>query len=427
MPVRDDNYGTTRARARAQELVDHHAHEAAQRLAAIVENSDHAIFDLSLDGSITSWNPGAARILGYAAERAIGQPAAHLFASGGDVAVRWILERVRRLRKVEQIEHEWRRADGSVVIVQLTASPERDRDGSVVAACVIAEDVTVRKHAEDALASANHALRAARAELEARVEARTADLSRARRELETLLYVAAHDLKEPLNALLVSSNMLADGYRSALDDKGRGIIDRIVRASTRMSRLLADLLALTRANTFDARVEPVPGSALVTDVLEQFSDAIRTSGARVQVAAGLPLLHVDRTWAAEAISSLISNALKFTRSGAPADVEIGPYDGQHGTGIYVRDRGPGVPPALEEKIFKLFQRGVGREVEGTGAGLAIVREIARRHGGEAFVRQRAGGGAEFVVTFGHHQARTNGHSPAASEASERPDATRARA
>jgi PAS domain S-box-containing protein len=395
--VTDENSSPPRQSAPS---TDAREHEAARRLAAIVEASDSAIFDIDLDGSITSWNPSAARILGYKSASAIGRPAASLFADGGEVAVSWILERVRRYRKVERIEHAWKRADGSLVFVHLTASPERNCDDEVVGACVVAQDVTAQKRGEETLAAANHALRAARAELEARVEARTSDLSRARRELETLLYVAAHDLKEPLNALLVSSNMLADGYRDTLDAKGRGIIDRIVRASSRMSRLLADLLALTRANTFDARVEPVPGASLVADALEPFADAIRASGARVRTAGGLPLLHVHRTWATEAISSLIGNALKFTRDGEPADIEIGPYDGQHGAGIYVRDRGPGVPPSLEEKIFKLFQRGVGREVEGTGAGLAIVREIARRHGGEAFVRPRAGGGAEFIVTFG---------------------------
>ena len=69
-------------------------------------------------------------------------------------------------------------------------------------------------------------------------------------------------------------------------------------------------------------------------------------------------------------------------------------------GIVVRDRGPGVPPEHAERIFQLFQRAVGREVEGTGAGLAIVRQVAERHGGRAWVRPREGGGAEFILTFG---------------------------
>jgi signal transduction histidine kinase len=65
----------------------------------------------------------------------------------------------------------------------------------------------------------------------------------------------------------------------------------------------------------------------------------------------------------------------------------------------VRDRGPGVTPEHAERIFQLFQRAVGREVEGTGAGLAIVRQIAERHGGRSWVEPRPGGGSEFVITF----------------------------
>jgi len=65
----------------------------------------------------------------------------------------------------------------------------------------------------------------------------------------------------------------------------------------------------------------------------------------------------------------------------------------------VRDRGPGIAPEHEERIFQLFQRAVGREIEGTGAGLAIVRQIAERHGGSAWVEAREGGGSEFIITF----------------------------
>jgi signal transduction histidine kinase len=59
-----------------------------------------------------------------------------------------------------------------------------------------------------------------------------------------------------------------------------------------------------------------------------------------------------------------------------------------------------VPQEHAERIFQLFQRAVGRDIEGTGAGLAIVRQIAERHGGNAWVEQRQGGGAEFIITFG---------------------------
>jgi signal transduction histidine kinase len=109
----------------------------------------------------------------------------------------------------------------------------------------------------------------------------------------------------------------------------------------------------------------------------------------------------------EVLFHLIGNALKFTVDGAAPMVEIAAFgttpdpDCREGeAGFVVRDRGPGVPAESRERIFNLFRRAVGRQVPGTGVGLAIVREVAERHRGRAFVRPREGGGSEFIVTFG---------------------------
>jgi signal transduction histidine kinase len=144
---------------------------------------------------------------------------------------------------------------------------------------------------------------------------------------------------------------------------------------------------------------------VVTDVLQQLEARIERTRARVIVAEGLPHLAADKRWVTQAVFNLVANALKFTRDGQAPDVEIvayrpGPRD-PAGEGLVVCDRGPGVPAGYTDRIFQLFQRAVGREVEGTGAGLAIVRQIAERHGGAAWVRPREGGGSEFVVTFGN--------------------------
>jgi signal transduction histidine kinase len=120
----------------------------------------------------------------------------------------------------------------------------------------------------------------------------------------------------------------------------------------------------------------------------------------IKVADDLPQIRIDPFWATQAIFNLISNALKFTREGVPPEIEIASYHGEHGTGVRVLDRGCGVPSEYLENIFGLFKRAVGREIEGTGAGLAIVKEVASRHGGKAWGEQREGGGSIFTITFG---------------------------
>jgi signal transduction histidine kinase len=171
-----------------------------------------------------------------------------------------------------------------------------------------------------------------------------------------------------------------------------------------LNHLLDDILTLSRSQRMGVPTEEVDGETIVVEALKRLEGKINASNARVQVAKNFHGLRVDKTWATQAVYNLIVNALKFTRDGEPPEVEIAPYRPQGRDskviGVVVRDRGPGVAPEHAERIFQLFQRAVGREIEGTGAGLAIVRQIAERHGGSAWVEPRAGGGSEFIITFG---------------------------
>jgi signal transduction histidine kinase len=252
--------------------------------------------------------------------------------------------------------------------------------------------------------AAEAALQRAHDELEDRVLARTAELSKKTRDLETLLCVTSHDLREPLRAIENFSHMVYDRYASQLDDKGKDFLRRVVRGAQRMDRLMADILALSRAQRMDQPSEEVEGERIVEEALRRLGDKIKETGATVRIMTPLPRFQANRTWATQGVYNLVANALKFTRPNTPPEIEIAPYHSNGSSppevGLVVRDRGPGVDPGHAERIFQLFQRAVGREVEGTGAGLAIVRQVAERHGGRAWVQARAGGGSEFLLTFG---------------------------
>jgi K+-sensing histidine kinase KdpD len=231
-----------------------------------------------------------------------------------------------------------------------------------------------------------------------------AEIAAKNRDLETLLYVTSHDLREPLRAIENFSRIVNDRYGEWLDDKGQDFLRRIISGAQRLNRLLDDILTLSRSQRIGVPSEEVDGESIVSEALKRLENKINATCARVHVAKDFQGLRVDKTWATQAIYNLIANALKFTREGAAPDVEIAPYrpegPGRNAIGIVVRDRGPGIAPEHTERIFQLFQRAVGREVEGTGAGLAIVRQIAERHGGNAWVEPRQGGGSEFIITFG---------------------------
>jgi signal transduction histidine kinase len=273
----------------------------------------------------------------------------------------------------------------------------RDEAGELRGFAKVTRDITERKRAEEALRQAHD-------QLELRVQERTAEILAKTRDLETLLYVTSHDLREPLRSIENFSRMVHDRYADRLDDKGRDFLQRVVRGTQRMDQLITDILTLSRVQRMEVSAEDIECESLVIEVLRRLDHKIKETGATVRVVEALPRWQGNRTWATQGIYNLITNALKFRRDGEAPVVEIASYhptveDGSV-VGIMVRDRGPGVAPEHAERIFQLFQRAVGREVEGTGAGLAIVRQVAERHGGRAWVRAREGGGAEFILTFG---------------------------
>ncbi len=221
------------------------------------------------------------------------------------------------------------------------------------------------------------------------------------RDLETLIYVVSHDLREPLRGIESFSRLIYERYLDRLDEKGQDFLRRIVFSSMRLDRLLDDIAMLSRVQRAEVPDSPVNGRELVMEALSRLETISKAKNANITVDRDLPFLWVNRTWGTQAIFNLIGNALKFTNPNQEPEILVKAYRSENGEqeGVQVLDRGPGVRPEHVGRIFKLFQRAVGREVEGTGAGLAIVKQIAERHGGAVFYEDREGGGGCFTLTF----------------------------
>ncbi|MBI3289521.1 MAG: PAS domain S-box protein [Elusimicrobia bacterium] len=275
--------------------------------------------------------------------------------------------------KGEKVCYERQGLSGRTTLeVSAAASPLSTEPGLVL----VIRDVTERKRIEAEVANKN-------------------------RELEALLHVTSHDLREPLRAVENFSTIVAQDYAERLDDHGKDLLRRIGLAGARMRRLLEDISSLAKARKIVPPSEEVEAGIMIAEVLARLEGVIEKNRASVRVSEDLPRLRVNKLWATQALYNLMSNALKFAKPGQAPDVVIRPYRATGVVlGIIVGDRGPGVRPEDAERIFGLFERGVGREVEGTGAGLAIVRAVAERHGGRTWVRAREGGGSEFIITFG---------------------------
>ncbi|MGE5195193.1 MAG: PAS domain S-box protein [Deltaproteobacteria bacterium] len=368
---------TARRRAE-QELA-----ESESRNRAILHAALDCIVTIDQNGKIIEFNPAAEKTFGYRREEILGKDMAEtLLPHPNRDRHRDTLDRYSDAGEMgsmlgNHFEQTMVRRNGERFVAEMCMQPV-PLEGTTVFTLFL-RDVTDRKRAEE-------------------------EIKRKNRDLETLLYVTSHDLREPLRAIQNFSRLVCERNAAQLDAKGQDFLKRVVRGAERLDRLLEDVLTLSRAQRSIEPVENVALDAVVADVLQQLESRIEGSNARVQVVDELPHLAADRRWITQAVYNLVANALKFTREGEPPDVEICAYqphaDEPAGEGLVVCDRGPGVPPGYNERIFQLFQRAVGRDVEGTGAGLAIVRQIAERHGGSAWVRSREGGGSEFVVTFG---------------------------
>jgi two-component system sensor kinase FixL len=364
-------------------------------LEAILNSMAEGVVVADVHGKSTFFNPAAEQIIGAGpltvAPDQWAQECGLFLPDGVTPFPTQDLPLVRALRgQASEPTEMWvrnpARPDG--LAMSVTGRPIQNEEGQFCGGVAVFHDVTERRRAE-------------------------AELVRKSKDLETLLYVTSHDLREPLRAVQNFARLVQTRYAERLDDKGKDFLFRITRGADRLDRLLEEILTLSRAQRQTSPAEHVEGSAIVADVLARLEENVRQSRARVRVAPDLPRLYVDRTWATQAVYNLVANALKFTRDGEPPDVEIAGYDcrkaaaDRRGTGLVVQDRGPGVPAEFATRIFELFQRAVGREVEGTGAGLAIVRQIAQRHGGQAWCEPRPGGGSAFFITFqpsraGHH-------------------------
>ena len=373
--------------------------QSEERFRSVAQSANDAIISADSAERIITWNKGARMIFGYTEEEVVGKPLTILLPERYQDAYRKGLERVRSSGETRgigsPIELHGLRKDAHEFPLEISLAAWEA--GGRTFHSGIVRDITERKGAEEALRQAHD-------QLEMRVQERTEEILKKTRDLETLLYVTSHDLREPLRAIENFSRMVHDRYAKLLDDKGRDFLQRVVRGTQRMDQLMTDILTLSRVQRMELPAEEIESESIVREVLRRLEDKIKEIGATVRVMDNLPRWKGNRTWATQGVYNLIGNALKFSRNGTAPEVEIASYqptveDGPV-VGIVVRDRGPGVAPEHAERIFQLFQRAVGREVEGTGAGLAIVRQVAERHGGRAWVQPREGGGSEFILTFG---------------------------
>jgi signal transduction histidine kinase len=232
------------------------------------------------------------------------------------------------------------------------------------------------------------------------LEKRGAELEASNSELEAFAYSVSHDLRAPLRHMAGFSELLQKNSASVLDDKSKRYIGVILESAKKMGSLIDDLLGFSRIGRTETNKATVNLAQLVEEAL---SEIRRDLGNRniVWKVDKLPAAYGDRAMLRLALVNLISNAVKFTRTRTPAEIEIGYMEQTDNQVVmFVRDNGVGFDMKYANKLFGVFQRLHPREAfEGTGIGLATVQRIAHRHGGKAWGEGVVGEGATFYLSI----------------------------
>jgi PAS domain S-box-containing protein len=358
-----------------------------ERFAAIVESSTDAIWAEAPDGTVSSWNPAAERLYGYAPEEMLGKSATRLLPDDRLAEHEWIERRVRSGERVAYHETVHLARDGRAIDVSLTVSEVLGESGENAGLAVIARDVS--DHAEAA-----RELARTRAELEARAR----ELERSNAELAQFAYVVSHDLSEPLRAISGFLGLLERRHGDALDEEAARYVGRTVEAAERMRMLIDDLLAYSRAGRDLPEPEPVDCSEVLRRAVASLDSVIADAGAEI-VAGRLPVVAGNRGQLEHVFQNLLSNAVKF-RGEAPSTIEVRAARTAEGWQISVLDDGIGIDPRYAERIFLVFKRLHGRSAyPGTGIGLAISKRIVEAHGGRIWCEPRPEGGTTFHFTL----------------------------
>jgi PAS domain S-box-containing protein len=270
------------------------------------------------------------------------------------------------------------RKDGTEFAVEISLSPINLENKTLISAAI--RDVTDKKKAESEIAAQNKKLQLQN------------------KELEQFTYLASHDLQEPLRTLISFSALIKEEYTDKLDEEFNQYIDFIYQSSNRMQELVKGLMDYSRIGKVK-ELATIDCSKILDEVLSDLSMVIKEKNAQITISK-LPEIQGYPTEIRLVLQNLISNSLKFTKTGSIPEIDINAKELNDNWHFSIQDNGIGIDEKNISKIFKIFRRLHNRnQYEGTGIGLSHCEKIIDLHGGKIWVESKLGEGSIFNFTI----------------------------
>lgn len=254
------------------------------------------------------------------------------------------------------------------------------------------EEIGIRREAEIRLKEQQD-------HLEEAVQARTRELQTANKDLEEFCYSVSHDLRTPLRAIDGFSHALLEDGADLLDETGLSHLRRIRSNTQRMGQIIDDLLHLSHISRQDIAVGPIDLSALVEEIAFTLKENQNDQQAQFSIEPNISVESDDRLLRI-ALENLLGNAMKYSSMEPRTEISFAQIDSNADQSVfYIKDNGAGFDMRYYDKLFGVFERLHGSDFEGTGVGLATVKRIINRLGGDVWAESEPGKGATFYFSL----------------------------
>ncbi len=368
--------------------------EELVKLRKAVDTSGEAIFLTDRNGIIQFINPEFTKLYGFTSDEVVGKVTPRILKSGSLSleAYKCFWDKIlnKEIVKGEILNNT---KDGKLVVIERTVSPILDEEKDIIGFLAVQRDISERKHAEAEIQKLN-------SELENRIIERTAQLESAYKELEAFSYSVSHDLRAPLRSINGFSSALLKNYSDKLDEKGKKYLQFVNSATKKMNDLIEDLIGLSRVSRAVLNCSTVDLSLIVNNIISDLRKDDPSRSYEFIIEQGLSA-ECDKNLISIVIENLLRNSFKYSSKKPNTSIEFNVIkkDGEKNI-FFVRDKGAGFNMKYAGKLFGPFQRLHSEsEFPGTGIGLATVKRIINRHGGNIWAEGEIENGATFYFTL----------------------------